>query len=343
MMWFERLMGFVEKTPEQVRSSLNLSEDGILTSNHSDISIQCGKLEIPSLAELRSASANLNVTLVPPGPLKVSEVVANVQQLHKDPVNTGALFQVASQFNLLEMASPHAIPEDGVGIYGSDHTQGPACAIACCGGTIYRNYYVPVRRNNDQNIIGQTATHQVDCLADMGVALGNSSERLWNMKNGYALATKEGLEIIHHHLLSCSDGERDKYLQLLRIGIQKDTQVTLGGCKHTDTVTQAFCSALPVNYGQHPVEKWEVFARFVLEASYEATFHAAILNAASTGNNKVFLTLVGGGVFGNREEWILDAIEKCLNMFADYALDVNIVSYRHSQDAVLSLVKKFET
>lgn len=331
-------MGFVEKNPKQVRSSLHLSEDGILTSNHSDVRIQCGDLQIPSLAELRSDSAN-NVTLVPSGPLKVSEVVTDVQQLHKDPVNAGALFQVASQFNLLEMASPQAIPENGVGIYGYDRTQGPACAIACSGGTIYRNYYAPVRKNG-RTMIGQTAKHQVDCLVDMGVALGNSSKRLWKMKNGYVLATKEGLEHIHHQLFSCSDSERDEYLQLLRIGIQKDTQVTLGGCKHT--VTQAYCSALPISYGQHPVEKWEAFARLILEASYEATFHAAILNAASTRNNKVFLTLVGGGVFGNKEEWILDAIEKCLNMFADYALDVNIVSYGRPNDAVLSLVKKFE-
>ncbi len=52
------------------------------------------------------------------------------------------MFQVASQFNLLEMISPNVTPDDGIGIYENDPTQGPACAIACGAGTIYRNYLV---------------------------------------------------------------------------------------------------------------------------------------------------------------------------------------------------------
>jgi hypothetical protein len=61
----------------------------------------------------------------------------------------------------------------------------------------------------------------------------------------------------------------------------------------------AYCSALPVAYCRHPSHMWAAFARLVLEASYEATICAAILNASSTGNNRSFLTLVGGGAFGN--------------------------------------------
>ena len=38
--------------------------------------------------------------------------------------------------------------------------------------------------------------------------------------------------------------------QLLRIGIQWNTQVTLNDAKHT--VSQAYCSALPVAYSHHP-------------------------------------------------------------------------------------------
>lgn len=48
----------------------------------------------------------------------------------------GSLFQVASQFNVLEMVSPDVGPEAGVTIYENDHTQGPACAIACPAGTV---------------------------------------------------------------------------------------------------------------------------------------------------------------------------------------------------------------
>ena len=40
---------------------------------------------------------------------------------------------------------------------------------------------------------GQSATNQIDCLADIGAALGNTENRLWNMRNGYALPSYDGL------------------------------------------------------------------------------------------------------------------------------------------------------
>jgi hypothetical protein len=82
---------------------------------------------------------------------------------HQAPENAGALFQVASQFNLLEMVSPTVTPEDGVTRYQHDRTPRPAphpsrlarfahsrlrttarCTIAGGAATIYRNYFAPV-------------------------------------------------------------------------------------------------------------------------------------------------------------------------------------------------------
>ena len=81
--------------------------------------------------------------------------------------SAGALFQVASQFNLLEMTGPEVSPEDGITRYQHDRTQGPACAIAAGAATIYRNYFAPVGGGH-----GQTAKRQFDGLADLGEALG---------------------------------------------------------------------------------------------------------------------------------------------------------------------------
>jgi hypothetical protein len=50
--------------------------------------------------------------------------------MHRAPEYGGALFQVASQFDALEMTGANVTPEDGVTRYQHDHTQGPACAIA---------------------------------------------------------------------------------------------------------------------------------------------------------------------------------------------------------------------
>lgn len=47
-----------------------------------------------------------------------------------------ALFQVASQFNLLEMINPNITPEMGIDRYEFDRTQGPICAMSCGAETI---------------------------------------------------------------------------------------------------------------------------------------------------------------------------------------------------------------
>jgi hypothetical protein len=332
MTWFEVLTGFEERSPDQVCK--NISNDGeTLTSRVNGKTMASGRLEIPTLAELRE-------TIRPAerggGVLSVREEVADVQELHVDASNAGSLFQVASQFNLLEMASPSTTPEHGVGIYAYDHTQGPACAIAAGAGTIYRNYFVPVHGQ-----IGQSENNQIDCLADLGRALGNSENRLWEMRNGYALASASGLMEISNRLHASSERDRDELRKLLRVGIQRDTQVTLKDSSHK--VSQVYCSALPVAYSKHPPGLWESFARLVLEASYEATICAAILNAQRIVNKRVFLTLLGGGAFGNETRWITDSIRRALKLYKDWDIEVVIVSYGASKAYVRQLVAEFQS
>ncbi len=330
MTWFRQMTGVDETSPQAVREMIQL-RGSQLVSVANNSSYQFGRLEIPTLAELRERSRDVETS---PSKIRVREVVADVQNLHLDTVNTGALFQVASQFNLLEMVGPERTPEDGIGIYELDRTQGPACAIACGAGTIYRNYFVPV---NGQ--IGQTATNQIDCLADIGAALGNQDSRLWQMENGYALPSQAGLAEISQRLLSANEQQLDELRSLLRIGVQWDTQVTLRNSQHV--VTQAYCSAMPVTYTGHSTSAWKPFAKFVLEAAYEATLCAGILNARATGNRTVFLTLLGGGAFGNMTEWISDAIRHALSVHRHADLDVAIVSHGTSREFVRTLAKEY--
>ncbi len=328
MNWFERLTGFREETPQQVRANLAVN-DGTLTSRINGQTWKYGLLETPSLGELRRRAL---LAAAPTGRISVREIVADVQELHLTTMNEGALFQVASQFNLLEMATPNHTPEDGIGIYQHDFTQGPSCAIAAGAGTIYRNYFAVV---NGQ--IGQSATNQIDCLSDLGKALGNSDNRLWEMKNGYVLASPTGLTKISNLLGSLRENEIDNLLQKLRIGVQWDTQVTLNACKHL--VSQAYCSALPVAYMEHPPQLWANFALLVLTAAYEATLCAAIVNMSRTGCNKVFLTLLGGGAFGNRKSWIISALYRALRLYENFDLNIAIVSYDEPDPLVGKLVR----
>ena len=131
--------------------------------------------------------------------------------------------------------------------------------------------------------------------------------------------------------------EKDELRAALRIGLQWNTQVTFEGCQHL--VSQAYCSALPVRYSNHPPELWTEFAQVVLEATYEATLAAAVLNFEKTGNPKVFLTLVGGGAFGNARTWIFAAMKRALQMFEDVPLEVGIVSYMRSNAGVREFIE----
>lgn len=318
---FERLFGFPECSYAEVQHSLCI-ERARLISSVNRASYRCGLLEVPSLAELRGRTGTHHIR-----PSTCREIVGDAKSLHADPENTGALFQVASQFNLLEMCGPNETPEMGVSKYAGDPTQGPACALACFAGTVYRNYFVPL-----DGQIGQTADRQVDCLADLGHALGNQGNRLWEMRNGYALATRDGLWEIRRILEMASEEERDRLRTLLRVGIQWDTEVTLPGAGHR--VSQVYASALPVGYSSHPAEQWEPFARLVLEAAYEST----LLAAALTPQRRVFLTLLGGGVFGNHMEWIVDAIRYAIERTHDLGLDIRIVSYRHANPALAECI-----
>ncbi len=326
-MWFHKLTCFSEVSPDQVRANLTI-DGNTLRSSVNGAAWTYGELETPSLGQLRdrvrsSYDARARILL--------REVVADVKSLHCDTSNAGSLFQVASQFNLLEMTSQAVTPERGVEIYENDNTQGPACAIAAGAGTIYRNYFAIV---NGQ--VGQSSANQIDCLADIGTELGNSAGRLWEMRNGYALPSHRGLAEISSRLRASSESELDVLRSKLRIGIQWDTQVTLIPDGHL--VSQTYCSALPVAYTPHHPDMWEPFARLVLEAAYEATLCAAILNSMRTGSKKLFLTLLGGGVFGNATEWIIAAIRRAVNLYRGADLEIAIVSYQSSKPDVQELV-----
>jgi len=316
MSWFENLTGCVGESHESVREHLFI--DGRrLHSRLNGKSWLCGELETQTLAQLRQRVRNIKYDLAP---ISVRNVVGNVQHLHLNRANENAVFQVASQFNLLEMTSPRVTPECGVGIYEHDFTQGPACAIAAGAGTIYRNYFVDINGR-----IGQTADNQIDCLSGIAKLLDNSKHRLWKMVNGYALPSADGLEEINRKLESMDEAALDDVRQALQIGLHWDTQVTLGDASHT--VSQAYCSALPVAYTNHTKELWAPLAKIVLEAAYEATICAAILNVDRNRNNRLFLTRLGGGAFGNNPDWITNAISRSLELYSDSGLDVAIVSY----------------
>ena len=335
MDWFETLTGFRETGYAGTRERLTVA-DGRLISSANGASYGIGQLELVSLETLRT---RIQRDEEPAGRLKVSLVSGDVRQMHRSRDNAGALFQVASQFNLLEMTHNTVSPEQGVTRYQHDHTQGPACAIACGAATIYRNYFVPVG-----DAQGQTAQRQLDGLADIGAALSQGLacpvDALWTMQNGYALASSDGLKMISEHLDRLSPAEIDQLRGQLRIGLLTDAEVTEAVGSARPLVSQAFCSALPLAYAEVPVADWAPFARLVLEAAYEAALCAAVLNAQRGSSKIVFLTLLGGGAFRNPTSWICAAIHRALGLLQRYDLDVRIVSYGEPPNELVAAFAK---
>lgn len=333
MDWFERLVGFQEGAYADTKAKLAVDGER-LVSKVNGRSFGIGKFNMVSLAELRRCVAAAGGAAGRP---RISIVTGDVGLMHQAPEYAGALFQVASQTNCLEMVGPGNTPEHGVTGYQHDRTQGPACAIAAGAATIYRNYFAPV---GDQR--GQTAARQLDGLADVGAALSAALDRpvqdLWTTSNGYALATRAGLDLISTYLASAGPEALDDLRGRLRIGVHADVEVTAAAALPGPVVSQAFCSALPAAYSGVPAKYWAPFATLALEAAYEATLLAAAQSSARGGSNIVLLTMLGGGAFGNDDEWIHHAIRRAVAHASGFDLDVRLVSYRAPSAAMLALV-----
>eukprot|EP00298_Acanthocystis_sp_HF-20_P003774 c14118_g1_i1.p1 GENE.c14118_g1_i1~~c14118_g1_i1.p1 ORF type:complete len:356 (-),score=141.47 c14118_g1_i1:143-1210(-) len=350
MNWFQLLFGFRESI-EAVQKHLVIEGNFIKSLvNHKSYCI--GTFQTPSLQELREKSGRIKRQREQT--LKVSNIIANVTDLHSQKENKFSVFQVASQFNCLEFISYQICPEDGVTRYQADHTQGPACAISCGAGTVYRNYFVPVPTGVDDDDviqIGQSSKYQINNLCDFihHLEIPNSTHPpYFKVVNGYTIAKDETLDALNVRINQLN---YDELIRSIRVGVQYDLEVTSTNWGQTilndpsQLVTQVFVSACSVAYSSGNPRKWKKFASLVLDAAYEATLWIALQNAISHnwshGSSKVFLTCVGGGVFGNDIDWIIDAMRKSLNKFKDTRLDVYIVSYGSIDPKLISFVEEF--
>ena len=317
MDWFERLVGFKETTYQDTKDKLAFL-DGELYSRVNHRRFSLGKFEICRLQDLRIRSNRLEFS-VPSSQDKSrlieKEIYEDAYALHCRHEANRAVVQVASQFNLLEMASPNVSPEDGVTRYQYDNTQGPACAMAAGPATLYRNFGVWVGSQQ-----GQSRSTQVNTLDELIQFLDIQDIQ---MLNGYAMIGANGLKDLARKLKTASVEQLEQIKGFLKVGIHWDTAVTAVGAPDGQRVTQVFCSALPLAYNKERSEElWEPFARLILEACYEATLLITALNYEITDNPRVYLTRVGGGVFGNRPEWINDAITIALARVVDLPLQV---------------------
>lgn len=326
--WFEDAFGFQENNEWTVRRNLSY-DDGVITSQANGKSFHCGDFELVTheklkiKLDLREKRADDEYWKC--GELTFRNISGDPRELHLDPDNAGAVFQVASLFNCLESVPPGTGPEVGISCYSLEATQGPACAIACPAGTVYRNYFV--------RGVGQgTSGEQVDALAELGQFLDNGRKGYWTVRNGFCMPRTAGSIHALSTELSQDAQLTNQAISKIAVGVHWHTEVAAAS-KHR--VHQVFCSSLPVAMVQRVrVSHWASFAQVVLDSQYDATLTVGALLAAEQSQRvKVYLTLVGGGALGARREWIATAIERALLAHANAPLDVMLVHFADAERA----------
>lgn len=288
--------------------------------------ICCGAFGQTSLKDLRAAT--MGIAAEKPGTFNVCEGVnttyessfhrrVDVAALQADPDNHDAVFQVASNFNSLEATSADQDCEEQLlSDYVTNATQGPAAALSAFGGLLQRRYflyYSPEQADTRQ--WGQTKEKSVNFLEQFSLPIIMSRAGYVKFEPPWDFPVLQQYEEIH-------------------IGVQTDVQVIAGHQLNADEqawctrpeqrVNQVFVAA--VDFGKtnaHLVgnKKIHAWGQLLIQAAYEGTVRWAMAHH----KKKVFLTLVGGGAFGNRRSWIVNAIKNIQALIVESGIEVTLI------------------
>eukprot|EP01130_Rhizamoeba_saxonica_P013822 TRINITY_DN593_c0_g1_i2.p1 TRINITY_DN593_c0_g1~~TRINITY_DN593_c0_g1_i2.p1 ORF type:complete len:342 (-),score=59.73 TRINITY_DN593_c0_g1_i2:32-1057(-) len=272
-----------------------------------------GTYEVLSIGQLRSdvgelphSDSHINLNVITRNDMASirSVDVAHLQAIHKN-----AVFQVASNFNGIESISERSTPDgkNYVTDYTQDRTQGPAASISAGASAIARvlaAFYNPQTHKSEWS---QTAQRQVEFLENI---------KHFPTVNGYVTLGKCDPNLD----FPTDPAELDDILQNIKVGCVKNAQVTSGHrrgstldrvCDPNQVVDQVFCAALNIGQGysgsvNSRSPSCEEKCKLILDAAYEGTYLTAIKNQRES----IYLTLIGGGVFGNSLDWISETILK---------------------------------
>jgi hypothetical protein len=336
MSWFWELFGFRESV-SSVQANFTVEEfetHATLTSKVNNRSFNAGLFSLrntasfPGLRETPSAvPGSLHIIR---GGTAATRALTEVLASQSLPEFDGATFQAASNFNCLEFVGPDQCAGDGVTNYIYDYTQGPYCALATGAALVYRNYFI----RQAGGIVGQLEK-EVELLARTPIAP--------HVEHGYPLLGGPTLAA-----LAAADWSD---LSQFDVGLHENCEVTTGADLAVSAVPTGrivhHVYAAAFNYNG-TVEGNEVSRRIgaqMLAAEYQATVLAAWEMSRKypgrAGSNRLLLTALGGGVFGNPRKMIIEAVASAKEIIRESGLQVYFVcfderSYQKSVDAGLN-------
>ena len=359
--WFNQVFVFDELPLGHSFTSFNVKKS---TTNHILMTVKGAEIDVGvfrymSVADLlKTASENTSAVASAADPtnnLKYYMMTSPAHTVHTTPGYHDSIFQVASQFNALEMLTPTQTPQKGITIYHADNTQGPVCAMVCPFGTLYRNYFCMPdagKQLEDKSVnvnpqIGTPAggtgsgNNQINTLTEL-MKIDVCFKDL-RFQNGYIFVKdKPQLDAINKYLLIPENFWTA--MMAIKYVIQEDTPVVnlSDGTIMGQIVSQIYCSAYPVSYSTEPdpatkaqrvpgtnKKDYELLSSMILHAVYYSTLAYAVTRITpDETRKKVFLTKVGGGAFGNDVSLIDNAIYNAVRHFTAYPIDVHIVDYK---------------
>lgn len=153
------------------------------------------------------------------------------------------------------------------------------------------------------------------------------------LENVSCITVANGYAILDEMTSATAPVNPEDIVSKVCVGVQQGTQVTYGRrfsisksgkrkefitCVNQESsINQVFCAALNMKQGssgvktsKHPQAK--VIAGCILRAAYEGSYLAAI----STKSPRLFLTMLGGGAFGNPTDVIFNEIVKAHKKYA---------------------------
>ncbi len=272
----------------------------------------------------------------------------------------GAVFQIASTFSTLEGGMGKGTSNYGKLLETMQHTptQGESAALATMGAAIIRKYCLP----------------PINLLENLAAVVMNKSREhaglVWKIKKELIAGDVDKIKVGLHADVVVTSGYYGCYSQKLTGAFSKDSllaverikfledrlivskgrepffifnsRIDLSDPKKLIRVDQVFTSALKVNE-KNAFKRGltENNARIILEAAYKGTMYAAAMRAIEkrnagtlVGRQKVFLTAMGAGAFGNEVAWIVDILKQPWfeELIKEFGLEVYLVVYPSTRD-----------
>ena len=236
--------------------------------------------------------------------MQQSTKFVDVSTLQCSPDNKGCMFQAASNFNGVECISEGATPDQPnfASDYVYDRTQGPAASISAGPAALARVHAAFYDSKASPEKWGQTAKHQVEMLGDVAAH--------FTVKNGYVCNKSETLKA------DTSKEELQALEDKVKVLVHANVDAVYGRYSSSAdridppvNICQVFCAAMNLQQGMSGFRNGSFAdaatkARLLLRAAYRGTYYAAEMYRCP----KIYLTLIGGGVFGNNQQDIEQAI-----------------------------------